>query len=273
LGACLIYALVLTPVIVDGLRRPGAAPAAQEIPVEIVIEPPQENPPREKPPDSLAPKPDLKAFDEKPADDAPRASNNEKVDDDNSDPLMKSPSTSEAKPVSAKPDSVAAARQEDELKQPDAPSNAQPLEAPQSPTGEFAAENPPQPEQQARLEPQIKTPAAAGAERFPTFDSVPDVDFGALAKAAPIAGGNAKATYLSIIFGMIAVRAPSIRAKTARSGEISFSVDSMGGLIERKIIVSSGSHGRDAEAFEAIRKAAPYPPPPVHMPMDFTLTY
>jgi protein TonB len=187
---------------------------------------------------------------------------------------MKSPSTSEAKPVSTKPDSVAAAKQEDEPKpQPDAPSNAQPLEAPQSPTGEFAAEKPAQPEQQATLEPQIKTHAAAGAERFPTFDSVPDVDFGALAKAAPIAGGNAKATYLSIIFGMIAARAPSIRAKTARSGEISFSVDSMGGLIERKIVVSSGSHGRDAEAFEAIRKAAPYPPPPVHMPMDFTLTY
>jgi TonB family protein len=276
LGACLVYAIVLTPVVVEDLLRTPPAPAVQEIPVEIVIQPPPETPQQEKPPDPPAPKFDPKPFDEKPAVDAPRASNNEKVDDSDSDKLMKSPLVKEEKPVSAKPDPTPNpdAGHDAPKPQAEAASNAPPLDAPQSPTGEFAVEKPAQPERQAKVEePPIESHAAAGAEKFPTFASVPDVDFGALAKAAPIAGGKAKATYLSIIYGMIAARAPSIRAKIARSGEIIFSLDSMGGLIERKIYMSSGSRERDAEAFEAIRKAAPFPPPPTHAPMDFTLTY
>jgi TonB family protein len=276
LGACLIYAAVLTPVVVEDFGRSAPAPEAQEIPVEIVIQPPQENPPEEKLPDPVAPKPDLKPLDEKPAFDAPRAGNNEKVDDDDADKLAKSSVTAEAKALEPKPDSApnaAAAPENEPQPKPSAPENAPPVDAAQSPTGELAAEKPTQPQQQAKLEPQKDTHAAAGGEKFPTFASVPDVDFGAMAKVAPIGGGRGKATYLSIVFGMIAARAPTIRGKTSRSGEITFSVDSMGGLIERTIVVSSGSHERDAEAYEAIRKAAPFPPPPNHGSIGLILTY
>jgi TonB family protein len=271
-GACLIYAMVLTPVVVEDFGRSAPAPEAQEIPVEIVVQPPEEKPPEEKLPDPVAPKPDLKPLDEKPAFDAPRTGNNEKVDDDDADKLAKSSTAAEGKPLEPKPDSAsnAAATPENEPKpQPNAP----PIDAAQSPTGELAAEKPEQPQQQAKLEPQKDTHAAAGGEKFPTFASVPDVDFGAMAKVAPIGGGRGKATYLSIVFGMIAARAPMIRGKTSRSGEITFSVDSMGGLIERTIVVSSGSRERDAEAYEAIRKAAPFPPPPNHGSIGLILTY
>ena len=278
IGACVVYVILLTPVVVEDLIWPRAAPTAQEIPVEIVVEPP----PQEKPPGAPAaksepPPPTTQTLDEKPAFDAPRAANNDKLDTDEAAKPMKSPATPEEKPPSPKPDPAKEAKPspdsepktEQASTQPDAPV----ADAPPDAAGEFTKEKPAPQEKQAAIEPQPEARAATSAERFPTFESVPDIDFGALAKPTPIARGNAKATYLTIVYGMIIAHAPPVHIQTKVKGEIAFTIDAMGGLIQRKLTRSSGSRELDEAASEAITKASPFPPPPTHGPIGLVFSY
>ncbi len=276
-GACLIYALLLGPFLLDDLLWSAAPAEIQEIPVEVVVEQPQQKPPEApaKPEPQAAAKPP----DEQPAFDAPRLANNDKQETEARDDPAKSPPAPEAiKPPSPKPEPTKA----EEAAKEDAPEQKQASAAPESaaetaPDGETSPEKPNKAEQRDETEPQPETRAATDAARFPTFASVPDIDFGALAKPAPIAGGKAKATYLSIIYGMIMARIhfpQSPRSAAGRlEGTIVFSVDSMGGLIQRTIVQSSGSHALDLAAYEAVGKAAPFPRPPNGAPIGLRFTY
>ncbi|HLH48661.1 MAG TPA: TonB family protein [Roseiarcus sp.] len=272
LGACLIYALLIGPVLLEDLLHPEAPAAIQEIPVEIVVEQPEQ-----KPPEPPAKSPPAKPLDEQPAFDAPRLANNAKQETLSPDEPAKSPpAPEEAKPPSPKPEP---SKTPDAAKE-DAPQKEQaaPLasDAEASPQGEA----PPPQKQPSEEHAEAEAPkdTASDAARFPTFESVPDIDFGALAKPAPIAGGKAKATYLSIIYGMIMARIhfPENATRPAGSkleGTIVFSVDAMGGLIQRSIVHPSGSHALDRAAYEAVGRAAPFPRPPNGAPIGLRFTY
>lgn len=243
--------------------------------MEIVVEQPEQKPP--DPPAKPEPSPPTKPLDEQPAFDAPRLANNAKQETESPDEPAKSPpAPEEAKPPSPKPEP---SKTPDAAKA-DAPQKEQaaPLasDAEASPEGET-----PPPQKQPReehAEAEAPKDAASDAARFPTFESVPDIDFGALAKPAPIAGGKAKATYLSIIYGMIMARIhfPQNATRPAGSkleGTIVFSVDAMGGLIQRSIVRPSGSHALDRAAYEAVGRAAPFPRPPNGSPIGLRFTY
>lgn len=277
LGACLIYALLIGPLLLEDLLRPQTPVAIQEIPVEIVVEQPEQKPPDQ--PAKPEPPPMTKPLDEQPAFDAPRLANNAKQETESpDDPAKSPPAPEEAKPPSPKPEPSKA----QEASKDDTPQKEQaaPLEnaAEPSPQGETPPQQKEPAEKHAEAEAPKDASAATDAARFPTFESVPDIDFGALAKPAPIAGGKAKATYLSIIYGMIMARIhfPQNATRPAGSrleGTIVFSVDAMGGLIQRNIVRSSGSHALDMAAYEAVGRAAPFPRPPNGSPIGLRFTY
>jgi TonB family protein len=276
LGACLIYAILLTPVVLDDLLRPSFTPQVQEIPVEILIEPPEQKPP-DAPPAKPEPQPMAQPLDEKPAFDAPRVANNEKVEIEGPDEAARAPpALTPEKPPSPTPAETKSPPHEAEAQSRESPAaSASDKSADEAtPTGELKA---PQSEQHAEAQAQPDAPPDAGAPRFPTFESVPDIDFDALAKPAPIAGGKANATYSTIIYGLIMAR---IRfPEDARSGAskhegtIVFTIDGMGRLIERTIVHPSGSHALDAAAYEAIGKASPFPRPRTGTPIVWRFTY
>ncbi len=57
------------------------------------------------------------------------------------------------------------------------------------------------------------------------------------------------------------------------SGAISFAVDGHGDILQRSVTKPSGLNALDAAALEAVREAAPYPTPPMGMPVGMKFTY
>jgi protein TonB len=278
LGAGLLYAVLLGLLVLDEVLWPAPPAQIQEIPVEVVVAPPPEPPPAPPQPEQQPEPPAAKPLDEKPAFDAPRQANNDKQDSEAQDDSKKAAPPEAAKaptpqPEAAKPQEAA----KEEPRQQEQPAAAAPEGSPETaPDGEMSPQKPTPSEQHAEAE-VPKEAHAPDNPGFPTFDSVPDLDAGAFAKPAPIAGGRAKATYLSTIYGMIMARVhfPNTpRPAGGRlEGTIVFSVDAMGGLITRSIIHSSGSRALDDAAYEAVGKAAPFPRPPTGAPIGLRFTY
>jgi periplasmic protein TonB len=206
--------------------------------------------------------------DEKPAFDAPRAANNDKRDDENAadaaKPSAAPPPPSEAPPAPAPAPEPPAAPQAPELRA-----------APDGDTPEVAKADPATPPDKPTPTPE--KPAPAPAKKFPTFASVPDIDFGGAAMSTPVAGGNAKATYLSILYGMITprVHVPPIARTYGRrlKGSIVFTVDGRGRLTERWVAQPSGSSELDEAAMQAVGSASPFPAPPRGAPMGMRFNY
>ena len=78
--------------------------------------------------------------------------------------------------------------------------------------------------------------------------------------------GTAPPAYLSTLYGMImpkmhAAPEPGVRSRP-RQGEVAFSIDPRGRLTEVVIVAPSGASDLDAAAVLAVRRAAPFPPPP-----------
>ena len=107
------------------------------------------------------------------------------------------------------------------------------------------------------------TKPAAG-KPAPLFDSLPDLDFGGANIAAPVAGGNARATYTAIIVGLFRkhIHVPAGLAPRRIDGVIAFTLDAQGRLINRWVQESSGVREMDSAAFDAVGASSPYPPPP-----------
>lgn len=135
---------------------------------------------------------------------------------------------------------------------------------------------PPQPETEAPA-PQKAQPPAGKAKFSPMFASLPDVDFGGAAIKTPVTGGNARGTYLSMVYGLIMprIRKPSdARQQVGRGrGAVVFSVDGQGRLIDRWVAEESGSPELDRAVFNAIAAAAPFPPPPTRGTVQLRFTY
>jgi len=274
LGAGLLYAVLLGLLLLDEILWPATPAQIQEIPIEVVVAPPAEPPPAEPKPEQPATKP----LDEKPAFDAPREANNDKKDSEAQDDSKKAAPPESAKPSPPQPEPTKPQTAAKEDSQQEQPAAAAPDGSPENaPDGEMRPQKPNPSEQHAEAEVPKETHAPDNPG-FPSFDSVPDLDAGAFAKPAPVAGGRAKATYLSTIYGMIMARVhfpntPRPAGVSRLEGTIVFSVDAMGGLITRSIIHSSGSPALDAAAYEAVGKAAPFPRPPTNGPIGLRFTY
>jgi protein TonB len=249
--AIALYAALLLALMYGDPLSHAVPPEPEEIPIEIVTAPPPPPPP--PPPPAAAPKQETPP-DEKPAFDSPRAGTDDKRDD--------ATAADPAKPPSAPPPPSEA---------PPAPATAAPPPAPQMPT---AAEGE-APEASAKAEPDAPSdkptpekPAPPQSKSAYNFDSVPEVDFGGAALKAPVAGGQARATYLTILHGLIVPRfhVPAMARTYGRrlKGELDFSVDGNGRLVNRWISQSSGSQDLDAAAMEAIAVAAAKFPAPPH---------
>ena len=102
-----------------------------------------------------------------------------------------------------------------------------------APNGDVKQQAPqPPPTHRGARSPAAKTPRRPALE-FPRSNHVPDVAFGGAALPAPVAGGNAKARYLTIVYGMIMARvhkSTSPRPKSKGEGEVSFVIDGRGYL-------------------------------------------
>jgi TonB family protein len=280
--ASALHFLVLALIIYDSRWEPDSAQQETEIPVEIVVEPP---PPPSKPPEpeQKKPEPPPPPEYEKPATDAPRAATKENVDRDGP---VKPEATPEPQPTPA-PASPPPAPTAEQVQR-DGGSEASKLAAeptPDKPDAEILPLHDSTPdksaEEQARAENKIEPPTprrpTAKSQQFPTFAALPDIDFGGAAKQTPIAGGNAKSTYLSIVYAMIVQHLhnpPGRRADLmARHGTIEFIVDALGNLAYRRIGRSSGQPHLDEAALDAVGKASPFPPPPQGHRVGLTFTF
>ncbi len=229
-------------------------PEPTEIPVEIVVEPsPSPSPSPPAPEQSSPPEP------EKPATDAPREG---KSDHDDEHVAEKE------KPAAAPPPSPVPTPSPEETKPAEAP-------APELPKTAEAEAPPPKPDPK-------ETPAKAKpsvlAALPKTFDSVPDVDFGGAAIQSPVTGGNAKSTYLTVLYGLIVPRlhVPAVAHAYGRrlTGVIGMAVDGRGRLTQRFVAEGSGSMELDEAAMEAVSAAARlFPPPPHGAPIGMKFTY
>lgn len=115
------------------------------------------------------------------------------------------------------------------------------------------------------------------ADQVAALPPLPNYDLAAPPKASPVGGGQAKTTYLTILYGLIMphmhipprVRASGMPAK----GVIAFYIDEVGNLTHQAIYRSSGAPDLDAAAVAAVRRAAPFPPPPRGLPHSMLFTY
>ncbi len=258
-------------------------PVVQEIPVEVVVEPPlKPDKPEEKP------KPPPQPEDEKPAYDAPRAATQEKVNRNSSDDKTQAPAARAEPPLNPgapqKAESQAPAQEQktanapplidlkptQEADQPAAPA-APSTDADASPEAEKA-----EPNAAPRTAPQPPAEAPVGAP-LPTIEALPQYKFARTAKDSPTVGGNAESRYFTILYGMIRshLREPSgpHAVRPSREGAVVFAVDESGNLLARKLVNSSGSPSLDMAVMTAIAEAAPFPAPPNWQPKYLRLTY
>ncbi len=265
LACLLIHAIGVSLLFLEYRNAPPLAPPPEEIPVEILVEPPPPEPKVEPP---APPKP----LDETEAHDAPREANDEKLKLDTSEEASKSPT------VAPPPDKPAAAP---ERKQASAPSaRERPQDKPDAIPLDAAAENHDKPNNAPPSPAPPKTPEKRAiflADPFTTFQPAPEVHFSTAAKASPIAGGKANATYLSILYGMIMAhmhKPVSVSGGGIKSeGQIVFVVDAMGQVLQRRVGRPSGVPELDLAALNAVGSASPFPAPPNAMPIGLTFTY
>ncbi len=266
------------------LWPPAAAPAEQEIPVEVVVEPP---PPKEEKPQDR-PKPPPMPDDERPAYDAPSAATEEKANRESPDAKTESPAAeaeprqnpgapqqSETPPAAQEQKAEASPPPEEVKPAPNADEpaavTASPSEADATPPAQEVEPKPAPP-------PAPKPPAMApdGAP-VPTPDVLPQYKLAHAATQSPVVGGTADTRYFTIVYGMIRshLREPSGpgAAPPNRGGVVVFTVDESGNLIQRKLVNSSGSPSFDMAVMTAIAEAAPYPAPPNWQPRSMRLTY
>jgi len=287
LGAALaLHVAILIPIWLQFDWTPRPAPPSEEIPVEIVVEQPKSTPqpPQRQPQPSSEPAPPKPPIDLEPAHDAPRAATEDKTPHDGVDPHKnaeakaapdepqvgdKAASSDAAKPAEPTSDRQAEAKNDDgPLKASD-----DPLAVAQSP--ETAAVSP---AAQVKVATMIGQPLPTWSKgkQFSTFEPVPDLQFGDAA-ASPVGGGQAQTTYLTIVYGLIMKHlrmTDQLRAEAEQvAGAISFAVDGHGEIIQRSVTKPSGLNALDAAALEAVREAAPYPKPPMGMPVGMKFTY
>jgi TonB family protein len=274
-----LHTVVLSGLVtLDRLSRPETL-VVEEIPVEVVAEPPpqaQQPPPQQaqeqpKPPEPQPqPQPKQKlTLDEKPAYDAPRAENKEQV-------KREAPDEETRGQRQARPDEHTAQKPEERQQKPQQETQEDPGE--QQGASEAAEEDKPDAEvvQKAAPRPTEKPEKKIGkpdpkaaigpkqksmSDLLASFEPTPHYRLGGAAKAAPISGGTAAPTYFSVVLGYI-LRKFHPSSGRQEVGSIVFFVDPNGNLMHQALRKSSGSTARDQEALAALHRAQPFPPTP-----------
>jgi protein TonB len=307
LAICLAaHALILAALLLQDSSPTDQAALAEEIPVEVVAAIPQEQKPEpelklEEPPplaELLAPPPvkekpppeKIQLEDVKEAFDAPASGNASETrraeqEKETQGPRAAPPPKIQAERAQDKPEQEKAAAPADEKQaKPEQSSEPQKL-ADLEPDAEGLDKAQPEPPAKPKEKPApkaSKAPRAQGkkttvAEQLAALAPAPQFSFGAAAKAAPIGGGSEKASYESLLFGLIVRQLhlpPEARARhLIHVGRIGLFVDELGNLTHQALYLASGDPGLDAAWLAAVKHAAPFPPPPRNMPHGFLLQY
>jgi periplasmic protein TonB len=306
LAACLAaHILMLAFLFFGDFSTPSEPTRAEEIPVEIVAEMPP-GPKTEPVAKPLTPPPDLitppavkaKPLPEKAqlddvevAHDAPVAGNDNKTHKGEPDKETKAPRVAPPpklavpQPAQDKPEQEkAAASSQEKPAPPSAPSEPQKLadDTPDAEPLDKAQPEPPakpHPKQQKQAS---KSPPAQGqkstvAQQLAALTPAPSYSIGSTAKSAPISGGTEKASYESLLVGLIQRRLhvpPLSRASHLIHGVVIYlSLDERGDLTSQAVYQASGDPALDAACLDAVRRAAPFPPPPRGITPRFTFQY
>jgi protein TonB len=270
-------------------RGEGELPVVQEeVPVEVIVEPPP--PPAEPPPEQ--PKPQDKPKQEppkpkyeqdlKPAFDAPRAPNEEKVEREAPEKETQAPQPS---PQQAPEPPAEQQAQPDTPKIADTPAPAhqeqatQPMPDEDKPDAEALNKALQQKDDKVKSNSEAartkKTlpvnDKAALAKQLAAMKPLPDFTLGAKSKPAPVTGGTENTTYLSVLFGIIMkhMNNPEATRQSPGTAVIFFALDDNGNLVHQAVERTSGFPDIDAETMAAVRRSAPFPPPPRDMPHRF----
>ncbi|GLI91909.1 TonB family protein [Methylocystis echinoides] len=278
-------------------------PPAEEIAVEVITEPPPPEPPpqpeekkeeppppepekqqqeKQKPPPPPPPPPEKL---EEPATDAPKLESKAKSEQDAPEEQKeaktprKDQPTEKVVPKDEKPEGLKDA--EDDA---DGDKKAKPAplkEVEDKPDAEVIeqAEKTPKPDKPT---PDAAKPAKKGegksiAEQVAALAPLPDFKLAAPPKTSPVGGGQAKTTYLTILYGLIMPHMripPRVREiQMSSKGVVAFYIDEMGNLTHQAVYKTSGLPDLDAAALAAVRAAAPFPPPPRGLPRAMLFSY
>jgi protein TonB len=289
----------------------------REMPVEVITEQPQQPPPpppppapeqqpkqeqpKEKPSEEKKPeekKPEQRKSEQKkpepqqqqqqpyeePATDAPRAQNKEKVEraapDKETKAARKGPATNqtarkpspEKKPSPVQQAAPEVSKEPPTLKQADDKPDAEVIER-----ADINREKPEQKETQSDTKGETRQGAKSIADELTDPDPAPAYLFSGAAKAAPVSGGTANTTYLSILWGLImpGMHLPeSVKDEHIhREGILVFNVDIKGNLTRIGVRQSSGLQELDAAALDGVRRASPFPPPPRGLTYSINFSY
>jgi protein TonB len=311
LAACAaVHALLLAILFSMDFFGSAEPPRSEEIPIEIVAQMPPELPPEQKtepvtkplPP----PKPDLvtpPAVKAKPppekaqlddvqvAHDAPVSGNDDKTHKGEPDQETKAPRVAPPpklaipEPAQDKPEQEKAATKSEEKPAPPAASSDPQKLADDKPDAEALdkaqPEPPAKPQPKLKQQPASKTSPGQGqktvAQQLAALAPAPTYSFGSSAKSAPIGGGTEKASYESLLMGLINRQLhlpPEVRARHLISvGQIGLFVDELGNLTHQALYRASGDPVLDTAYLTAVRRAAPFPAPPRGLPHGFILQY
>ena len=113
---------------------------------------------------------------------------------------------------------------------------------------------------------------AAMAKQLASLSRTPDYALGSMSKPAPVTGGTENTTYLSVLYGLIMKRMPNKEVLRSSPGQVVvfFSLDDNGNLTHQAVYKTSGFPDIDLETLEAVRRSAPFPPPPRDIPHRFS---
>jgi protein TonB len=248
---------------------------------------PEEQKPQEKPPEPKKPEPRQQQQQqpyEEPATDAPRAQNKEKVErtapDKETKAARKGPATKQTaqKPSPEKQPSPAQQAAPDVSKEP--PALKQVEDKPDAEVlerAEIKRDRPEEKETRSDTQGETRQGAKSVADELTDPDPAPAYLFSGAAKAAPVTGGTANTTYLSILWGLIipGIKMPesASRDHVHREGVLVFNVDLKGNLTRVAVRQPSGLPELDAAAMDGLRKAAPFPPPPRGLTYSINFAY
>lgn len=287
----LLHAALLALILYETGNETAQLPQEQEIPVEIVAEmPPEPEPPPPEPKKEPPKKQKIDPEELKPAFDAPRDENQETVEREAPDKETQSPR--EAPPTKQTAEQPAPKSPPAEVKEtaPDpSPQHDQELAEDKTedkpdaePLAQAEKKEPAKSKDRQTKRDPVKTPPAKGkqksvAEQLAALSPAPSYSLGSAAKRAPVGGGTEKSTYLSILYGLIMRHwrdPPSSNIRSlAAEGIIVFYVDDRGNLTHQAVYRASGRPDLDSAAAKAVRRAAPFPPPPRGMPRSIIFQY
>lgn len=284
LGVLLLHTALIAIFILNDEPNRDVNLRDAEIPVEIIVQPPPPPPPPQKkavPQPKPQPQKQTYLREEKPAFDAPRTPNNETMKRQSTDNQTHSPiqgkpvAANEAKPTpeQPKPAQNAAPKAADRTVAPDKPDNtpdAEPLDK-AAPLKDTQSKQRVQQAKQTAALPDDER--AAVARQLASLIPSPDYSIAAESKVAPVTGGTEDMRYLAVLYGMIMRQqhfpsSPHPRHRDAQA-VVAFWIDETGALIHEALYRTSGYPELDAEAMADVRRAAPFPEPPIGEPHGF----